>query len=100
MPRIFSNTVLSSIFLSPFTVSSIIILLAHPTQIGRAVVAGVAVYVIHGIADRRVRVRAPRLSHETADKKMACLPEAGEAHPVIAFVIHKSGEQSGVCVFQ
>ena len=58
-----------------FTVSSIIILLAHPAQIVGAVVAGVAVDMIHCIADLRVRVGAPRLSHQTTDKKMACLPE-------------------------
>ena len=64
---IFSNIVLLKFLFilsfSPFTVCFIVVLLAHPAQVGRSVVAGVAVDVIHGIADRRVRVGAERLSH-------------------------------------
>ena len=103
MPRIFSKTVRSSyivILFPPFAISSVIILLTHPAQIIRAVVAGVAVDVVHGIADLRVRVRAPRLSHETADEKTACLPKAREAHPVISFVIRKRRQEPRICVFQ
>ena len=59
------------------------ILLAHPAQIIGAVVAGVAVDVINGSADLRVRVGAPRLSHQTADKKMVCLAELAKAHSII-----------------
>ena len=55
---------------SPFAVCSVIVLLAHPAQIVRAVVQAVAVNMIDGSADRRVRVLAERLSYETADKKM------------------------------
>ena len=88
------------LFFHSFTVSSIIILLAHPAEVGRFVVAGVAVDVIHGIADLRVRVRTPRLSHETADEKMACLPKAREAHPIITFVICKRRQEPRIRVFQ
>ena len=64
MPRIRSINVLSSIVLfHSFAICSVIVLLAHPAKVGRSVVAGVAVDVIHGIADRRVRVGAKRLSH-------------------------------------
>ena len=55
---------------SPFAVCSVIVLLAQPAQIVSAVVQAVAVYVVNGSADRRIRVRAKRLSYETADKKM------------------------------
>ena len=55
---------------STFAVCSVIVLLAQPAQIVGAVVQAVAVYVIDGSADRRIRVRAERLRHETADKKM------------------------------
>ena len=51
------------LFFHSFTVSSIIILLAHPAEIVGSVVAGVAVYMIDCVADLRVRVGAERLSH-------------------------------------
>ena len=64
---IFSNIVLlKSLFIlsfPPFTVCFIVVLLAHPAKVGRSVVAGVAVDMIHGSADLRVRVGAERLSH-------------------------------------
>ena len=103
MPRIFSKTVLSSyivILFPPFAISFVIVLLTHPAQIVRAVVAGVAVDVVHGVADFRVRVRTPRLSHQAADKKMACLPEAREAHPIISFIVRKRRQEPRICVFQ
>ena len=54
----------------PFAVGSVIVLLAQPAQIVGAVVQAVAVYVVNGSADRRIRVRTECLSYETADKKM------------------------------
>ena len=67
MLLIFSNIVLlKSLFMLSlpfFTVCFIVVLLAHPAEIIRSVVRGVAVNVIHGGAALRVRVGAERLSH-------------------------------------
>ena len=101
MPRIRSIIVLSSIVLfHSFAICSVIILLAHPAQVVCAVVAGVAVDVVHGVAVLRVRVGAPRLSHETADKKMVRLTVPAKAHPVIAFIIRESSQEPRWRAFQ
>lgn len=101
MPRIRSINVLSSIVLfHSFTICSVIVLLAHPAQVVRTVVARVAVDMVHGVAVLRVRVGAPRLSHETADKKMVRLAVPAKAHPVIAFIIRESRQEPRSRVFQ
>ena len=56
--------------------------------------------MIDCVADLRVRVRAERLSHKAADKKMVCLPEVRKAHPVISFVIHERRQEPRIRVFQ
>ena len=48
----------------------IIVFLCHPAQIVCAVIQGITVNVINGIADRRVRVRAKSLCDQTTNKKM------------------------------
>ena len=85
---------------SPFTVCFIVVLLAHPAKVVRTVVQCVAVHMIHGGAALRVRVGAPRLSHQSADKKMACLPELREAHPIIALIVHERRQEPRIRVFQ
>ena len=82
------------------TVCLVIVLLAHPAEVVRSVVQCVAVYMIHGGAALRVRVGAPRLSHQAADKKMVCLAELAKAHSIIAFIVHERRQEPRVCVFQ
>ena len=56
--------------------------------------------MIDGIADLRVRVLAPRLSHETADKEMVRLTVPAKAHPVIAFIVRERRQEPRCGVFQ
>ena len=101
MQRIRSIIVLSSIVLfHSFAICSVIVLLAHPAQVVRVVVAGVAVDVVHGVAVLRVRVSAPRLSHETADKEMVRLTVPAKAHPVIALIVRERRQEPRWRAFQ
>ena len=74
--------------------------MAHPAEVVRSVVQGVAVDVIHSIADLRIGVRAPRLSHKAADKIMVADAARAKANPIIAFIIHERRQKPRVCVFQ
>ena len=56
--------------------------------------------MVHGVADLRIGVGTPRLSHETADKEMVCLAVPAKAHPVIAFIIRESRQEPRCGVFQ
>ena len=64
------------------------------------ILSPISVYVINGIADRRVRVRAKSLRDQTTDKKMMRFAKAGKANAVIAFIIHERRQEPRICVFQ
>ena len=76
-----------------FTISLIVILLAHPAEVGRAVVAGVAVHMIDCRLFFWIIIRAERLSNQSADKIMFSFPAAGQADTIISFVVFERSEQ-------
>ena len=101
MPRIRSINVLSSIVLfHSFAICSVIVLLAHPAKVVRTVVQCVAVHVIHGGAALRVRVGAPRLSHQSADKKMPAFTVSAKTDTLITFIVHERRQKPRLGPFE